>query len=615
MKLLKENEIKSPYDLREMIWYIIPGVTLLLLIFLFEYWFAIRIRNVFDVPSEKITQTEILNFSVKDSTNNEKYKIILNTPSLEKNSDSSLQVQNESIAYIKAFQDSLHRQELKAHEDSVIMIRQRLKENIHTPVFSVLLFTRTGEKMFGDNWVLSAMYLLLLISICYIVGHTVYILGTFIYERGLVYKGYSYPYVSLLKLDERAENPLANFEVEASQRFYRGIYFWVGCIFILSYIIFKYYGYKYENYPIYEYGICIAVIILLLIPVRLKFILQKIYYWKVNNGNTTQGRPRRSGLLYWFIYTGLLVLLMRLLDFQIKHWPEWIQSVFYDASYTGYFFILWGYLITLFVGLELFFRLIVVRKTTFPELLTRCLRGFTHFRNVNHDLDNKHDREKATYEIIFAAFYNFFGNEIDKFTKNYFHTQDNFDQDFINKYGENFKSVYGLKHTELVRHNYWLPKFFVIENSTHLNQQITFWENTSRFSKSLATSFLLAFIYCSVSFMKQFGQLKEDLGSFANLPTIEYSINILFYIPIVYYIITALSVMYYLYVYDNRYNRMVLRSFVALVSAKEFFHSFEKENLAAANSASGRSTMTEQHQKQEVKHEGKESGEEKKPAV
>ncbi|HAX47719.1 MAG TPA: hypothetical protein DCX92_01910, partial [Bacteroidetes bacterium] len=255
MRILKEDEIKSPYDLREMLWYIIPGATLLLLIFFFEFWFATQIRGVHPnsiYEKDKLDSIQTL-FISSDSTQ----KIIL------------------------------------ARERDSLSIRHQMYENLfdslHTPIFSALSITHTplfenvkGEKTLIDNWVLAALYFLLLLTISYIIGHLTYIFGTFIYERGLISKGFSYPYLKLLGLEEGAQkdNPSQRSmeEIIASQSFYRGMYFWSAFIFIFSYILFlywvKYWGISYLEY--YRYLILLITLLLIFFPIRLKFILSKI---------------------------------------------------------------------------------------------------------------------------------------------------------------------------------------------------------------------------------------------------------------------------------------------------------------------------------------------------
>ncbi|HRK00480.1 MAG TPA: hypothetical protein PL089_12785 [Ignavibacteria bacterium] len=190
-------------------------------------------------------------------------------------------------------------------------------------------------------------------------------------------------------------------------------------------------------------------------------------------------------------------------------------------------------------------------------------------------------KEKFIYEYFFVKGYHFFSNELDKFSRNYFHTQTKFDQKFIREYENAFSKIYNQNYRDLAKHNYWLSKFFVMENSIYLTHQINFWENIYRFTKSLSAAFFLVFIYCSVSFMLQYELISRiilESSTYFRMRDFKVSewlgydniVFILFLIPLTYFIIKALIVRYYLYVYDNRFNRMILRSFVSSVAIKEY---------------------------------------------
>ena len=86
----------------------------------------------------------------------------------------------------------------------------------------------------------------------------------------------------------------------------------------------------------------------------------------------------------------------------------------------------------------------------------------------------------------------------------------------------------------------------------------------------------MAFVYCSLSFMIQYSTINQIVSgipekyNYSNLiGKYNIAVSILFLIPIIYYIIKILTVRYYIYVYDNRFNRMVLRSFVSIAVLAE----------------------------------------------
>ena len=229
--------------------------------------------------------------------------------------------------------------------------------------------------------------------------------------------------------------------------------------------------------------------------------------------------------------------------------------------------------------MSVFFLVLVINELLVPfasrskSISTWAINGLKGIKDFNRDSFmpiSEFEKEKLVYEYLFIRWYNFFGNEIDKFSDNYFHTQKKFDQDFIMKYASSFRQINKTEYSVLTTHNYWLSKFFVMENSVHLNQQMNFWENNTRFTKSLSASFFLAFLYCSISFLSYYFELIDTIVRNQLWQVYHPFLVVWFLIPIAYFIITVCLLRYYLYLYDNRLNRMIIRSFVSLVAAKEY---------------------------------------------
>ena len=549
MELFKEHEIKSPYDLREMLWYIIPGATLLLLIFLFEYWFSVEIRGVelSYKNGNKTSENIVLNKS------DETVKIEFDTKSKNEQTDTMKQKSNTISA------------------DSSGYYKKQLLENVHTPVFTALTITHTGENMFGENWVFGAIYLLLLLSVCYVLGHISYMAGTFLYERFLIMKGYSYPYKKLLLLqdDEKHKNQR---EIDASQGFYTGVWFWIAFIFLIAYILGN--SIRFTMPPVYTGILLFFFIFFLIIPAKLKFELSYLTRLKIENrraaiANTSsiKTRPDHSGYLFWPLWTILFIIIMYVLNHSGNQplspegfWEFVTDNIWIILAVTAPVVLITEW---------------VIRKISRTEWAANGSNQWLSKTEIDleieYDSNDIFDREKVTYETIFIKLYNFLGYELDRFSNNYFHTQAPFDKIFRDKYNEVFQKVYSCNYQDLKTHNYWFSKMFVMENSQYLSQQINFWENASRFTKSLSASFFIACVYCSFSYMIQCLKVRESLSHLQSVSiNYPYRMSILFFIPLGYFILTALFVRYYLYVYDNRFNRLILRSFVALTLCKEF---------------------------------------------
>jgi len=448
MEILQEKVIKSPYDLREMLWFIIPGATLMLVLFLFEFWFV---------------------QGVKDT--GFKYGYIL-----------------------------------------------------HTPIFTTLSLTHTDPQKIGDNWVLSAVYLLLIITICYILGHITYMVGTFLYERGLVKKGYDYPYIQLLNLPKHDSK--SELELSASQGFYKGFAFWIAVFLLTVYLTYVFWGYNSECYIIYEWLMFLLGFFSILIPLRKKFILGRLT--KIKNISNKDFKIKGKlpiirtlkGLLFWILFITLLFGIATLLDY---------------ASGKNLALMILGSILLLVVIYEILF-------------------------NYKVKKNRRWYRIKLLYR--FKLCYNYLGNEFDNFVRDYLKVQTTFEESFVGEYEKCFYKVYRINYKDIGRHNYWFSKFFVMENSYYLSHQINYWENIYRFTKSLAAAFFIASFYCGASVMLQYKYLLNYDE--------QYPIFVLKVIPILLFILNIMCIRYYFYVYDNRYTRMILRSFVSIVKSRNW---------------------------------------------
>ena len=610
MSLLKENEVKSPYDLREMLWFVIPGATLLLLVFLFEYWLGVKMPAVESsiTKDSLISIVKIESDSLGSNQNNVGKRILTNIDSVQKAK------QNMQDSVYKHFLDSLYQgvYELRNKNSEV---HEKLRKSVHTPILTALSITNSplfkvyqGEKSILENWVFGTVYLLLLLTICYILGHITYMIGTFLYERGMIMKGYSYPYLKLLDLKEPDEKSLADKEIPkkplietmADQIYHKGIYFWASTIFVALYVLYAIWGFRTEKFIMYQYLIFSVCFILLVFPSRLAYKLSNITEF-VKPGRTMRNigfvekqflkfidavsgieefskmagklksriekdKPARSGHIFWILCVVIYVMLIytiNLKDFNQIGLQELIDFIWNNG----------------WVILSVFFLVLVINELLVPfasrskSISTWAINGLKGIKDFNRDSFmpiSEFEKEKLVYEYLFIRWYNFFGNEIDKFSDNYFHTQKKFDQDFIMKYASSFRQIYKTEYSVLTTHNYWLSKFFVMENSVHLNQQMNFWENNTRFTKSLSASFFLAFLYCSISFLSYYFELIDTIVRNQLWQVYHPFLVVWFLIPIAYFIITVCLLRYYLYLYDNRLNRMIIRSFVSLVAAKEY---------------------------------------------
>ena len=182
---------------------------------------------------------------------------------------------------------------------------------------------------------------------------------------------------------------------------------------------------------------------------------------------------------------------------------------------------------------------------------------------ITSEVQSRDFRRKGLMSF-FIRDYPFAVNFVDSLTKNFLHTQCEFDPPFIKNYGEKFYNVFGLDYRVHSKQNYWLSKFYVMEKSEYLNKQLSYWEKIYRFSKSLAAAFGLAAIYCSLSIFFQEDVLKK-LGA-----VYYYEIEVSHILPLILLGLNLITLQYYIYIYDNRYSRLIFRTFIAAVATDEF---------------------------------------------
>lgn len=322
----------------------------------------------------------------------------------------------------------------------------RLHYNIpsfHSPVYTAL--SSTANQIFTENWVFSAIYLLILVSIAYVSGHILASIGAFVIERILVAKGYKYPYEHLLDIKDTSKQKKIH-----SGPFYRGLFFWFNIYFLLRYINIY-----------YHYDI-------------LQIIMKSISY-----------------------YILFLILLKPIFDFLKYKLPKY-----------------WEWL-----------------------ALNKRRKVIVFIHNL--------------LVLIFkssSVFYNFLSSTFSTFLN----TRRSFDQAFIDKYKELFKSEFGFNPEASSNNNYWLVKLFVINSASPLTKEVTIWNSMYRFSRNLSTALFISFFYLFISIITQHALLKD-----INDPVITFS-------PLILFVLAIIMLLQFFYLYDNRYSRLVFRCFVFL---------------------------------------------------
>lgn len=104
--------------------------------------------------------------------------------------------------------------------------------DLHLPLLTVI--NEAGNLIIDKkNWVVSAIFLIVLVIIVYAVGHIISAISTFLLDRVLISKGYGYPYESFLKIEKSEDEKLYR------RNFYKGLFFWVNLYLLLYYYFYK----------------------------------------------------------------------------------------------------------------------------------------------------------------------------------------------------------------------------------------------------------------------------------------------------------------------------------------------------------------------------------------
>ena len=100
----------------------------------------------------------------------------------------------------------------------------------HTPLLSATK-TLYSSSVEPTNSISLALFAICFAAVAYITGHVVGSAASILLDRALVFKGYGYPYSSLLRLT-RDETVPRRF----SRAFYRGLFFWINAFILLLYL-------------------------------------------------------------------------------------------------------------------------------------------------------------------------------------------------------------------------------------------------------------------------------------------------------------------------------------------------------------------------------------------
>lgn len=114
-------------------------------------------------------------------------------------------------------------------------------QSFHSPIMTVLSIHSSIE---ASSWALQAIFLVAIAALSYICGHIIASVSSLFIDRVLIYKGYGYPYETLLGISpfSEKERPFGEF----SRCFYRGLLLWPNAIIILFYFSITFANTRFE---------------------------------------------------------------------------------------------------------------------------------------------------------------------------------------------------------------------------------------------------------------------------------------------------------------------------------------------------------------------------------
>lgn len=129
-------------------------------------------------------------------------------------------------------------------------------KDLHVPMYTA--FTTFAGKLSNADWVLSALFLIVVLGIAYVVGHVVASLSALLMDRFYLAKAHGYPYEWLLDLkDDDGKSD--------SRSFYRGLFLWVNVVVVAAYLMVAHLGLPFVDLPVWAQWVTLGAIVAFII--------------------------------------------------------------------------------------------------------------------------------------------------------------------------------------------------------------------------------------------------------------------------------------------------------------------------------------------------------------
>ena len=132
------------------------------------------------------------------------------------------------VISILSFEFWVSYQPIEAKPNSQEVQNEVKKSGVHIPAYTAIK-AMAKIVLSKKDWVFSASFFGIILMIIYVCGHIISSVSSFFIDRGLVLKGYAYPYQTLLDLDE----PIR--KTWATRSYYRGLFFWINVYLLIRY--------------------------------------------------------------------------------------------------------------------------------------------------------------------------------------------------------------------------------------------------------------------------------------------------------------------------------------------------------------------------------------------
>lgn len=532
------KDIENPLTKYDWFCYLVPGAILILCILFFEYF-------TYSIPEY--------------------------SPSVKNNSKQAMitTLRQNMIDKIFGYNNRIIHQENTKQNVQVQITKDFAK---HTPLYTLTKEVMMSSISKSDENVYNKLLVALLIPIVllilsYTIGHIIATISSLLIDRLFIAKGYGYPYEKFLNANA---NLKINSQLEASRCFYRGLVFNSFLLLFLSYLLFICIQFRIHHIE-YIKLILIEFSILLISLLCLKFYLGPrndftshqsgetaiIPSEKPNNinkeeRNKEKDKPKDSqnskktsvnqqaGKLFSIFIAICFVALIAGLHFIVFHYCLHVTLTEIKRSSKFQYWIA-GITVILIIIIYLYQKIFSKDE---DEKVKECQK----------EMGKKCRCIKWSCLLIRLMPFCY-----DKFIaiplSGWISSRKSFESNFTKLYDKYFEEKFQLKREDANTDNFWFCYLYICSKNPVFANLIENWLRLYSFSRNLSMSFFVSFLYCFIWLV---------IHKAGIVFSIEINVFYLYLIPFVYFILFAIMVFRYYYLYAHYYSRFIFRAFVQM---------------------------------------------------